>query len=142
MVSSEWRANRRLYRFRKDHILYPELLALVVKSKGIGGDIIKNRAKIGRIKYAMIATRFVRNQPSGFEDVDILVVGQLNLSELQSVIAQEQSKREREINYSYMDESEFAFRVRRRDPFIIRVLVQPKIMLIGNEQDLLIGVVV
>ncbi|MBI4040179.1 hypothetical protein HY389_02390, partial [Candidatus Daviesbacteria bacterium] len=45
-------------------------------------------------------------------------------------------------NYSYMDEDEFDFRVKRRDPFILRVLTQPKVMLIGAEEDLLSGVVI
>src|ERR1051325_7280089 len=53
MVASEWRANRRLYRFRKDYPFYPELLALVVKSTGFGGDVVKNRQKLGKVKYAM-----------------------------------------------------------------------------------------
>jgi hypothetical protein len=142
VVASEWRANRRLYRFRKDYPFYPELLALVTKSTGMGGDIVKNRAKLGKIKYAMLATRFVRNQPSGPEDVDFLIVGQIVLPELQAIVGVEQTHRDREINYSFMDEAEFAFRVKRRDPFILHVLVQPKIMLLGNEQDLMEGVLV
>lgn len=142
MVASEWRANRRLYRFRKDYKYYPELLALVIKSTGLGGDILSHKALLGKIKFAMIANRFVRNKPSGQEDVDVLVVGQIVLPELQVLISNEQARRGREINYSFMDEAEFQFRVRRRDPFIIRVLVQPKIMIIGNEEELLSGVIV
>src|SRR5579884_307483 len=65
MVSSEWRANRRLYRFRKDYKFYPELLALVTKTTGLGGAIIKASPRLGRIKYAMMATRFVKNDLSG-----------------------------------------------------------------------------
>ncbi len=142
MVSSEWRANRRLYRFRRDYHYYPELLGLVVKSQGMGEAIVRGKQKLGRVKYAMVSTRFVRNQQSGSDDVDLLVVGQIELPELQAIIAKEQANREREINYSFMDEAEFNFRVRRRDPFIIKVLVQPKIMLIGDEADMLEGVVI
>lgn len=140
LVSSEWRANRRLYRFRKDYIFYRELLGMVVKSTGFGGAIIKNRSKLGRIKYTMMAIRFIRNEESGPEDVDVLVVGSIVLPELQMLIADEQAKREKEINYSYMDEAEFHFRVKRRDPFILKVITQPKVMLIGDEEDLLSGV--
>jgi DNA-binding transcriptional ArsR family regulator len=140
MATSEWRANRRLYRFRKDYVLYPELLHMVIKSVGLGGAIVKNKARLGRVKYAMMATRFAKNEISTPEDVDILIVGQIIQPELQTIIAAEQTKREREINYTFMDEPEFQFRVKRRDPFIIKVLVQPKIMLIGEEDDLLQGV--
>lgn len=141
MVASEWRANRRLYRFREDYVYYPELLSLVVKSTGLGGAIVKERNKIGKVKYAMMAVRFARNKVSGSDDVDLLLVGQVVSPELQSLIADEQAKRERDINYTYMDEAEFSFRVRRRDPFILRVLVQPKIMLLGDEAGLLEGVI-
>ena len=142
LVSSEWRANRRLYRFRKDYPFYPELLAIVAKSSGLGGNFIKNRTKIGRIKYAMLATRFIKHQESGPEDVDLLVVGQIVLPELQVIIADEQTRREKEINYSFMDEAEFNFRVKRRDPFIIKVLTQPKVMLAGDESDMVADLVI
>jgi len=141
LVSSEWRANRRLYRFRRDYKFYPDILSMVTKSFGVGGGIVKNQARLGRIKFSFISTRFLKNEVSGPEDVDILIVGQIVLPELQAIIADEQAKREREINYSFMDEAEFNFRVRRRDPFILRVLIQPKIMLIGDEANLLSGVI-
>lgn len=142
LVSSEWRANRRLYRFKKDYKFYPEILGMVVKSTGLAGAIVKNKQTLGKVKFAMMATRFAKNESSDTEDVDLLIVGQIVAPELQSLVADEQAKREREINYSYMDEAEFNFRVKRRDPFILHVLVQPKIMLIGDEKEMLEGVLV
>ncbi len=142
MVSSEWRANRRLYHFRRDYLYYRELLGLVAKSTGLGGVIIKNKGKLGRIKFAMIATRYLKNLSSETENVDLLIVGQIVLPELQAIVADEQVKRENEINYSFMDEAEFQFRVKRRDPFILRVITQPKIMLLGDEDDLLSGIAI
>jgi len=142
MMVSEWRANRRLYRFRKDYLFYRELLSLVAKTCGLGGSIIKNKGKIGKIKFAFISTMFLKGSSPNPEDVNVLVVGNIVLPELQSIIADEQAKREQEINYSFMDEAEFTFRVKRRDPFILRVLLQPKVMLIGDEDELLEGVIV
>lgn len=142
LVASEWRANRRYYRFRRDYVFYQQLLQMVIKSTGLGGAIVKNRAKLGKIKYAMMATRFARNEKSASDDVDLLVVGQIVAAELQALIADEQAKREREINYSFMDEPEFNFRVRRRDPFILKLLFQPRIMLLGDETTMLEDVVV
>lgn len=142
MVTSEWRANRRFYKFRSDYKFFAELLGLVTKSIGLGGAIVKNKANLGKVKFAMMAIRFAKNVPSTPDDVDLLVVGQIVLPELQALISDEQAKREREINYSFMDEAEFNFRVRRRDPFILKVLTQPKIMLIGDENLMLEGVLV
>lgn len=142
MVSSEWRGNRRFYHFRKDYIFYQQLLGFVAKSSGLGGEIIKNKGKLGKIKYAILASRFAKNLPSGPEDVDLLVVGQIVLPELQAIVSDEQTRHEHEINYSFMDEAEFNFRMKRRDPFILGVILKPKIMLIGDEDDLLSGVVI
>lgn len=141
MVSSEWRANRRLYKFKKDYLFYKELLGLTVKTSGLGGNIIKNKVKLGKIKFSFLSVRFLEGGVAGSEDVDLLIVGQIILPELQSIIADEQAKRDQEINYSFMDEVEFVFRVRRRDPFILRILIQPKVMLIGGEQEMLEGVI-
>ncbi|OGE15959.1 hypothetical protein A3F00_04915 [Candidatus Daviesbacteria bacterium RIFCSPHIGHO2_12_FULL_37_11] len=141
MVSSEWRANRRFYKFKKEYIFYKELLGFVAKTAGLGGNIVKNRQRLGKVKFAFLSVRFLQAVAAGSDDVDLLIVGQIILPELQAVIADEQAKRETEINYSFMDEAEFQFRVRRRDPFILRVLVQPKVVLIGNEGELLEGVI-
>jgi hypothetical protein len=142
MVSSEWRANRRLYHFRKDYPFYQQLLGFVAKSTGLGGAIIKNRAKLGRIKYCMIASRYLKNKKSDPEDVDLLVVGQIILPELQAIVADEQTRKETEINYSFMDEPEFNFRVKRRDPFILKVVTQAKIMVMGDEEEMLEHIIV
>jgi len=142
MASSEWRANRRLYRFRKDYLYHRELISLVAKTTGLGGNFLKHRVNLGKVKFAFLSTRFVKYIPSSSEDVDLLVVGNIVLPQLQAIIADEQAKREQEINYSFMDEAEFHFRVKRRDPFILRVLIQPKVMLVGDEDELLEGVAV
>ncbi len=142
MVSSEWRANRRLYKFRKDYIYYKELLSLVAKTTGLGGNLIKNKQKLGKIKFAFISTKFLKGNSANTDDVDMLVVGNIVLPELQVIISDEQAKRETEINYSFMDEAEFKFRVKRRDPFILRVITQPKVMLLGDEDELLSGAVI
>ncbi len=142
MVVSEWRANRRLYRFKKDYLFYKELLSLVAKTSGLGGGLVKNKARLGKIKFAFLSTKFLKLGSTNSDDVNLLVVGSIVLPELQSIIADEQAKREEEINYSFMDEAEFKFRVRRRDPFILKVLLQPKVMLVGDEDELLEGITV
>lgn len=142
MVISEWRANRRLYRFRKDYLFYQDLLSLVAKTIGLGGNLIKNKSKLGKIKFAFVSTKFLKGVLSNPEDVSLLVVGSIVLPQLQAIIADEQAKKETEINYSFMDEAEFKFRVKRRDPFILRVLTQPKVMLVGDEDELLEGIIV
>src|SRR3990167_4122310 len=60
LLASEWRANRRYYFVKKDYIFYFELLSMINKSVGLGGDILKNKGKLGKVRYAMLSGSFVR----------------------------------------------------------------------------------
>jgi DNA-binding transcriptional ArsR family regulator len=137
LVKSEWRANRRYYEFRKDYLFYSDLLAMMNKVGGLGGEIIKNKPKLGKIKFAFISGGFARGKKPGPKDVELLLVGTVVLPELSALVKQEEAKREREINYTVMPEEEYKYRVTRRDPFILDVLERPRIMLIGEEDALL-----
>lgn len=137
MLAKEQRANRLFYRFRKEYPLYYELMELVGKTSGLGWDIVKNKAKLGKIKFAMLSGRFLRGLPhkSG-SDVDLLIVGSVVLQELGAFVKAEEVKKERELNYTVMTEEEFAFRKRRRDPFVLDILSGSRVMLIGDEEEL------
>lgn len=137
MLAKEQRANRLFYRFRKEYPLYFELMELVGKTTGLGWDIVKNKVKLGKIKYAMLSGRYLRGLPhkSG-SDVDLLIVGSVVLPELSNMVKGEEVRRERELNYTVMTEEEFAFRKRRRDPFVLEILAGSRVMLVGDEEEL------
>lgn len=136
LMSKEHRANRLFYAIRKDFPLYFDLLTLVVKTAGMGGDIIKNRVKLGKIKFAMISGRYARNLVRGTNDVDLLVVGKVVLPELSQIVRAEEVRREKEINYTVMSEEEFEFRKRRRDPFVLDTLRGSRIVVVGDEEEM------
>jgi hypothetical protein len=136
MVTKEPRANRLYYTFRKDYPLYYELLELVAKTTGLGGDILKNKNKIGKVKFIMFSGAFVRNTLRKSENVDILAVGNIVIPQLAQLIKEDEVKKGTEINYTVMSEEEFMFRKKRRDPFIIDVLSGARIMIIGDEEEL------
>jgi len=136
LLASEWRANRRFYSVKKDFIFYPELLSVINKSIGLGGALIKNKAKLGKIKYAMLSGAFVRAKPYNQNEVDLFIVGTIVMPELNVHIKEEETRRNREINFTPMTEEEFNFRKSRRDPFIMGVLSKPRVMLVGDEEEM------
>ena len=138
MVTKEQRANRLFYAFRKDYPLYFELLEVIGKSNGLGGDILKLRAKLGKLKFVMISGKYLRGlEKKAPTEVDLLVVGNVVLPELSQIIKAEEARREREINYTVMTEDEFAFRKSRRDPFVLSVISGSRVMIIGDEEELI-----
>lgn len=136
LMSKERRANRLFYSLRRDHPLYFNLLELIVKTSGLGGDIIKKKTKLGKIKFAMLSGAYARGRSHVGSKVDLLVVGKVVLPELSQLVRQEEVRREREMNYTVMTEEEFEFRKKRRDPFVLGILWGSRIMIIGDEEKL------
>lgn len=136
MAKKEARGNRLYYWFRQEYPFFEELLRLVAKSAGLGFAIRKNRGKLGKITYVMFSGEFVRHaERKNNEQVDVLVVGEVVLPELALLIRQEETRRGTEINYTPMSKDEFEFRKRRRDPFLLGILTDSRIMIIGDEQN-------
>jgi hypothetical protein len=114
-------------------------LAMIAKTTGLGAQILDNRAKLGKLLYVMFSGRFARNkQRKKEDDVDILIVGDVNLPELANMIRIEESKRNYEINYAPMSRDELEFRKKRKDPFLQSIFMQSRVMILGDE-DTLVG---
>lgn len=136
MIKSEHRGNRLYYYFKPSYPFYQELLSLVAKTTGTGRAIIKNKQKLGVIKFAMFSGKLVRGLERSGDDVELLIVGQVIMPQLTILLRENEARTGREINYTVMTEDEFNYRKNRRDPFILQVLSNSRVMLIGDEQDL------
>lgn len=136
LVKPEHRGNRLYYFLKTSYPYYAELLSLVAKSTGLGRDLIKNKLKLGRVKFIMFSGKFVRGLPRTPEQVDCLIVGKVILPQLNLIIRNYEAKNSLEINYSVVTEDELKFRKARRDPFILSVLFGSRVMIIGDEEEL------
>lgn len=137
VLSKEKRANRVYYFLNKSYPFYDDLLRLATKTTGLGSDILKNRAKLGKIKYAMFSGKYIKHIKKNPEEVDLLIVGTVVLPEIALLVRNEEAKYGTEINYTVMTEEEFDFRKSRSDPFIEGILGGSRIMLIGDEETML-----
>jgi DNA-binding transcriptional ArsR family regulator len=137
VLRKEPRGNRIYYSVRPEYAFFDDLISVVAKTTGLGASIIENRNKIGKVSFVMFSGKFAEYKDRKHEDnVDILVVGDVVLPELASIIRAEESKRNKEINYTVMSRDEFDFRKKRRDPFLLGILSESRFMIIGNEEDL------
>ena len=137
ILKKESRGNRLYYFVRKEYLFYGDLLSMVAKISGLGDEIIKNIKKLGRVNYVMFSGRFVRRKKRKRDDeVDVLLVGEIVLPELAALIRKEESVRGHEINYTVMSREELNFRKKRRDPFLLGILAGSRVMVVGDEEDL------
>ena len=133
----EPRANRVYYSLDKNYPFYFDLLKIGSKTIGLGAQIIKNRVKLGKIKYAMFSGKFIRQMEKTPDDVDFLIVGTVVLPEVALLVRNEEARLKSEINYTVMTEEEFDFRKKRNDPFIKSILAGSRIVLLGDEESML-----
>lgn len=137
ILRKEPRGNRIYYSIRPEYSFFGDLISMVAKTTGLGKVFIANKSKIGRVSFVMFSGKFVRHKERRREDdVDILVVGDIVLPELASIIRAEETARGQEINYTVMSRDEFDFRKRRRDPFLLGILSGSRVMIVGDEEDL------
>lgn len=138
ILNKEPRANRIYYSLSKSYPFYSDLVQIGVKIIGLGAEILKNRAKLGKIKYAMFSGKFIRKIKDNADSVDLLVVGNVVLPELALLVKAEERILGREINYTVMSEEEFSFRKKRHDPFIYSIIFGSRLMLIGDQESMLL----
>lgn len=137
ILTREPRANRVYYFLSKNYPFYFDLLRLGSKNIGLGAEVLKNKVKLGKIKYAMFSGRFLRKIKNHPDEVDFLIVGNIVLPELSLLVREEEKRLSTEINYTVMTEEEFDFRKKKRDPFIVSILSSSRVMLLGDEEAML-----
>lgn len=137
VLESEWRGNKRFYWVKQDYIFYQQILGLVVRTKGLGKEIIDQEKKLGQIKYVVFSGKFARGIPPQEDEIEILVVGKVVIPELGKLVREEEKRRDREINYTVMDFNEFNYRKKNRDPFLTQILLQSRVMVIGDQHNML-----
>lgn len=137
LLYKESRGNRLYYGIKKNYLFFDELLRLVVKTTGLGVTIISQKNKIGKVKYIMLSGRFARGLSCRKGEVDLLLIGEIVLPQVAAIIRHFEGVLKREINYTAMTKEEFNFRKKRRDPFILQILQGSRIMLVGDEEEML-----
>jgi len=137
VLQKERRLNKIFYHLNKNFIFYDEFIRLFTKTTYLANQIIKNISKIGKIKHVVLSTKYIKRLSLKNDEIYLLLVGIIVVPEIEAIIKEAEKSFIQEINYTVMTEEEFVFRKRNNDPFIWRFLKQPKVMLVGTEEELL-----
>jgi len=127
-------SNRIYYTANVLHPFYNELVSMLAKETGIAKEIITKQKDLGTIVYAVLCPALYKGRASTALDVDLFMVGDIKIELLEKIVRNEESITSRELNYSVMTEEEFKSRKRTGDQFVLRVLSQSRMMLVGDEE--------
>ena len=134
-ISSK-KGNLTYYKLNKSYPLYNEMRNIVFKTIGIQGLLKEALDKIKGIKIAFIYGSYAKGNENANSDIDLLIVGEIDEDILLAKINRIEKAVKREINYTLYSSDEFMKGKLEKDSFIIDVLENQKIFLIGNENDL------
>ncbi len=136
ILLSSKQGNQKYFQANKNCPFFNELKGLVLKTVGIAGELRYCLEKFPGIKYAFIYGSFAKNEEMADSDVDLMIIGDVELDKLDTLIGNLERRLGRTINYVTYDYKEFMDKKRQKDGFIMDVLKDKKLMLIGDELEL------
>jgi predicted transcriptional regulator len=129
LLKSEKKDLKKYYYIDKKFELLSELKALFIKAMAAPKDeIIAKLNKVGNIKYACLTGSFTKSPAK----VDLLVVGDVKKPKLLGFIKELEKIQGHDIDYTVMDENEFKYRNDLGDQFLLSILNNQTINLIGT----------
>ena len=133
ILKSERRGNSKNYQVDDSCPIVPELRSIILKTEGVGFVIRDKLREMDGVKTAFIFGSFASGEVDTRSDLDLMIIGQINLSELAPVISELEKELNRPVNYIIYSEKEWNQKRSSEDPFWENVARSPKIMLIGEE---------
>jgi len=127
--------NRRYVRAAKGHPLYSPFREIVMKTSGIV-PLLRSALDGARIEFAFVFGSVAAGSARAGSDVDLLVVGKDGLRSIVARLREVQDAVAREVTPVVWTPEEYAGRRKRGEPFLSRVLSEPRFMVIGAEDDL------
>jgi hypothetical protein len=137
ILFKEKRLNKSFYTLNKAYIFYEEFLRIFAKTSPFPQAVHENAPRLGKIKFASLSVKFIKQIPIKKDEVYFLLVGMIIIPEIEVFIKRMEEASGRQIDYTVMTEEEFIFRKRNNDPFLWRFLRTPKIMICGSEEELM-----
>jgi predicted nucleotidyltransferase len=138
LIVSQRVGNVRQFRPNKDSPVYPELHGLIQKTFGLVGVL---RAALqplsAAVRVAFVYGSIAKGAETAASDVDLLLVGEpITYGALLSALAPAEQALGRKINPTPYTLEEFQKRQQEQQHFLMRVLEQPKIFILGDDNDL------
>lgn len=125
-------ANAVQYRANESHFLYGDLRSILIKTEGLG-DLLRGRlVPTGQVDLALVYGSTAKGEERADSDIDLLIVGTPNLTELESALDDLEGRIGRPINYVLYSPTEWESKLAERDPFLTRVMAGERIVIVGE----------
>lgn len=130
--------NQKHYQANPDTPIFAELRGIVLKTVGLA-DILRLALLplSGKIQTAFIYGSIAKGSDTAKSDIDVLIIStELAYADVYNALSAHESDLGRPVNPSIYSTQELQRKLAEDNAFVSRVLEQPKIFLIGSDDDL------
>ncbi len=126
-----------LYSANRASPIYSELAGILRKTSGLAGVVAEALAPLSdQIDADFIFGSVARVAETIGSDIDVLIVGSVDFGSVIDALHPAQAQLAREINPKVFSAPEWRTNVKKKNPFVTDIMINPKIFLIGEERDL------
>jgi len=136
LFSTQRAGNLLYYTLNTKHPLFRELKMIVSKTVGLEALLRNVLSSLRGISVAFIYGSYAANKEKGSSDIDLMIIGNPDTSLLNEKIAGLEKKLKREIHPTLYSLQEYRHKKKTQSGFIMELSKNPKIMVIGKEDDL------
>jgi len=130
--------NQKHYQANPDSPLFAELCGIAQKTVGLAEPLREALQPLAaQIRAAFVFGSVAKRQDAAASDIDLMVVSDtLGYGDMFAALEAASSRLGRSVNPTILSSTDLAKRVKDDNAFVKRVVSQPKIWLIGSEDDL------
>ena len=138
LITITWQGNQKHYQANAAAPIFEELRGLVLKTMGLADVLLAALAPLAtQISLAWVYGSVAKRQDTAQSDVDVMIVSDsLGYADVFGALEGAAVSLGRKVNPAIYLPAELARRIAQDNAFVTRVLEQPKIWLIGNEDQL------
>ena len=127
---------RRVYSADTRSAVYEEIASIVRKLRGPVATLRSALAARRGVGLAFVFGSFATGSATASSDVDLMVLGDDSARLVRAALAGAERDLRRSINEHVMTTGEWTARLRKRDPFLSNVRTEPKLWVVGEEDQL------
>jgi predicted nucleotidyltransferase len=138
LVASSRSGNQKYYQASPASPIFDELRRLIVKTVGAGEPLRRALATLTeRIKVAFVYGSVSKGSDTAGSDIDLMLVSDaLSYPDLLAAVQGAGVELGRPVNPTVMTSREWRAKRARKDSFVARIAAQPKLFVIGSEDEL------
>lgn len=119
-----------------EYLLAPELRSMAIKTWGVIGRLRSALSTRRDIEVAFVFGSFARGTAGKGSDIDVIVIGEGSYSEYVTAAAILSDELGRVVSLKLYRRAEWTRKRAASNPFVMRVMRDPKMFLVGGEEDL------